>query len=74
MQPSPKQALSEHDDIMRSLEAKLDALIAYTHTLERRNTLLEQQLEQSQKRIHVIESQRAKLSEQLMMLAISLES
>ncbi len=74
MQPSPKQALSEHDDIMSSLEAKLDALIAYTQTLERRNILLEQQLEQSHKRIHVIESQKTKLSEQLMMLAISLES
>lgn len=62
------------NEITRLLEAKADALIAYTKTLERRNLLLEQQLHQTQNRIKALEAQKQSLSEKLIGLAAALES
>lgn len=61
------------NEITSTLEAKVDALIAYTKTLERRNTLLEQQVKHEQGRAKALEAQKEALAEQLMVLAASLE-
>lgn len=61
------------NDTQNTLELRIDALIAYTQTLERRNALLAQELEQSKKQILAHQSQKSTLCEQLMTLAASLE-
>lgn len=65
--------MTVQNEIISALEAKVDALIAYTKTLERRNTLLEQQVNQGQGRTKALEAQKEALAEQLIVLAASLE-